>query len=274
MLQSPNLIPLAFSVLGVLLAVISFYLSGRVRLHAAITHMLSFTFLFCVIGAAGRWIMLIEQMHLIILVVFFLLGMWHTWSVYRFQTWSRKENYLAEVCFTLVIFCLGEAGYLWLFQLVNDTPPSWLMAGTALPFLLPFLLHKAYLLWQSIPDKIYYVWQHSEHLNTPTPAEGDTIMMHFLMKKGDTNAKDSKFTVKAPLNMKIGDIFHYFLNNYNQQNTGEPVLANSKSTPFGWYFYVKTGWISRESVNPNISVFRNQLREDTHIYAKRVYLDY
>lgn len=256
------------------MAAVFFYLNRKVRLHTTITHILAFAFLFCAVGAFCFWIVRIPQMHLIMLVIFFLLGMWHTWSMYRFQTWSRRENYLAEVCFTLMIFCWGEAGFLWLFWLVNDTPVSVLLAGTGLPFLLPFLVHKSYLLWQSIPDKIYYVWQYSEHLNTPEPVGGDVIIMHFLMKKGGGQAKESKFTVKAPLNMKIGDIFHYFLNNYNEQHPDGPVMANSKLAPFGWYFYVKTGWMQKEVVNPNMSVFRNQLTQDTVIYARRVYLNH
>lgn len=261
-------------VLGGLMTIIFFYLNRKVRIHTAITHILAFTFLFCVVGAGYYWVMPVQQMHLIILVIFFLLGMWHTWSMYRFQTWSKREHYLAEVCFTLLIFCFGVVGYLWLFKLVNETASNWLMAGTALPFLLPFLVHKSYLLWQSIPDRIYYVWQYSERLPTPEPVEGETVMLHFFMKKSDNSAKETKFTVKAPLNMKVGDIFHYFLNNYNKQHPDGPVVANSAMPPFGWYFYVKTGWAGKETVNPNISVFRNQLAEDTLIYAKRVYLDH
>lgn len=274
MLDSAAYIPIIFLVIAIVMAIIFFTLKRKIRLYAAITHILSFIFMFCIVGAISLWITYVQMLHLIVLILFFLLGAWHTWSLYKFQSWSRRNFYLAETLFTLFIIFSGGAGYLWTYHLVSGISPNWIMAGTILPFLLPFLVHKSFFLWRSIPDKIYYVWQYSDHLDMPEPVGGEAIILHFYIKKRGTNAKDSRFTVKAPLNMKVGDIFHYFLHNYNQQHPDHPVLANSKSSPFGWYFYIKSTWWKKEIINPNISVYRNQLTDDVLIHAKKVYLGY
>lgn len=274
MLDSATYIPIIFVVAAVVVAIVFFNLKSKIRLYNTITHIFSIVFLFCLVGAVSQWITHVEMLHLIVLILFFLLGTWHTWSMYRFQSWSRRDSYLAEVLFTLLITLLGGAGYLWIYRLVNGTMPGWIMAGTILPFVLPFMVHKSFVLWKSIPDKIYYVWQYSDHLSTPEPVSGEAIILHFYLTRSGNNTSSGKFTVKAPMNMKMGDVFHYFLHNYNQQHPEQPVLANSKSYPFGWYFYIKSGWWKKEAVNPNISVYRNQLRDDVLIHAKRVYLGY
>lgn len=276
MMNSAIYIPVIFLTLAMVMAVIFFNLKRRIKVYTAVTHLLSFVFMFCVLGMTSVLAPHNTQIHhLILLISFFLLGTLHTGLMHRFQSWSRRSFFLAETLFTLLITFLGGAGYLFTFQLASGASSDWIMAGTILPFLLPFLIHKSFFLWKSIPDKIYFVWQYLEHINVPEATSGDTIILHFRMTKNSNSSSHSKFTVRAPLNMKVGDIFHYFLYNYNKQHPDHQLLVNSRSSPFGWYFYTQaTWWKKRETINPNISVFRNQLKDDIIIHAKRIYLGY
>lgn len=275
MVNAAAYIPFIFIIFAILIAIIFFSLK-KIKVYPAMTHLLSFVLLFCIVATTGIWASQIPQIyHLVLLVSFFLLGTLHIKLMYRFL-FSNKHNYfLAEVLFTLLLTFLGGAGYLLTYQLVNETSPDWIIAGTILPFLLPFLINKSFFLWKNIPDRIYYVWQYLDHLEVPEAGDGDAIIVHFSIAKDEDNTRYSRFTVRAPINMKVGDIFHYFLYNYNKEHPETQIPANSKTSPFGWYFYTTSAWWEKKDIiNPNISIYRNQLKDNVLIHVKRVYLGY
>lgn len=275
MMNGSTYIPFIFLILAITIAFIFFSLK-KIKVYPAVTHLLSFVLLFCIVGITGIWVNHVPRIyHLILLISFFLLGTLHIRLMHKFLFSNKHDFFLAEALFTLLLTFLGGAGYLLTYQLTNEASSNWITAGSILPFLLPFLIVKSFFLWKNIPDKIYYVWQYLDHLSVPEAGGGEVIILHFRIAKDENNTRYSRFTVRAPINMKVGDVFHYFLYNYNKEHPDNKILTNSKTSPFGWYFFTKPAWWKKkEMINPNISVYRNQLKDDVLIYAKRVYLGY
>ncbi len=271
-----NYIPIFFIIAALIMAILFFRSQPAAKPGNIVTHLAAFVLLFCVVGMLGAWQVNSPQTYCIILLIAFLfLGFLQVWFMYQFQPWSRTDRFSVEFLFTLLLLLLGGAGYLWVYQWESKETAGWLQAGAILPFLLPFLIHKSIALWKNIPDEIYYFWQYLDTMELPTSIEGEAILLHFRLTKNMYRPSYTRFTVRAPMNMKVSDVFHYFLHHYNQQHPDDPIMANTKNDPFGWYFYTRPAWWKKkEIVNPNISVYRNQLYENVLVYAKRVSLAY
>ncbi len=274
-ISTANLIYITLLSVAVLLSIFFFMIRKNARNGRAIIHGLSFVVALSLLGCLGLLQEITPRtLYIILLISFFLMGLIHTWLLYKGQPWSRRDLFFAETLFTLAITCMGATGFLAVYQLLTQTEPGWVMTGSALLFFFPFLLHKTFFLWKAIPAKIYYIWQYLEYMEVPELIPSEAIRVHFRIARDGQHDTYSKFTIRAPMNMKFGDVFHYFVHDYNSEHPSTRIVANTEHQPFGWHFYTRKYWWKKQVIDPNMSVYRNQLKDNVLISAKRVYLDY
>ncbi len=270
-----NYFPLVLTALAFMLLLVFFSVRKRAKKLPLLIHLLVFAFVLSLTGLiplAGN--LSLASLPLIFLLVVAMLGVLHTWALYRFQTWSRYDLSLAETLFTLATALLGSVGYTVIAMAIHQTAVnSFLTAMIVLPFMAPFLLHKTFALWKAIPTKIFFIWQYADSLEVPEVIQSDSIRIRFRISK-DEDSSWSRFTVQAPMNMRFCDVFHYFLYGYNQQHPKEPILTHTAKRPFGWYFYIETPWWQKKgAINPNLSIYRNELKDSALINARRIFLN-
>lgn len=252
-----------------------FWLRSGIRTNQLLLHAVLISFLF---GLCGLISMIqqdqISAQYLYLQLASLLVGGIHIFMLHKFVAWKQTHHVLTEILFTIMIFLLGCVAFLLSNMLISNLATPWYMLTALLPFLFPFLLYKTIALWQAIPTSIYHIWQYMDHLPVPDVVAGDAIKVHLLMARDVDETNMARFTIRAPMNMKFEDVFHYFLDDYNNRNTTSPIIANSPEHSFAWYFYVKTKWWqSSQPIDPKISVYRNQLENDAVILAKRIQLE-
>jgi len=204
---------------------------------------------------------------------FLVLGILHTWLMHKVLPWSIKRYFFAETLFTLLLTLLGGAGFLLVFYLLHTSGYDGPLASVVLTFPLPYLMHKTYCLAQGIPAPLYKTWQYVPTHTVPEADLQNSIRVQFRIAKNMYEGKYSKFTIRAPLGMVVGDLFHSFLRDYNQGHPEGQIQPDSAETPFSWMFYIKPSWWhGRKVVDPDLTVKSNMIEDNVLINAKRVSL--
>ncbi|MEM6844142.1 MAG: TssN family type VI secretion system protein [Bacteroidota bacterium] len=197
-------------------------------------------------------------------------GTIHTWLLHKRFAWVQKELFLTELVLTLFIYAVGSLLMCFLYSILTEVTPVSFLAGAALLFLIPFLVHKSFLLWQTIPPPYYYKWFFPTEKEIPTLSFENTIPLQFTFEKKVDQPDTTTFSVVAPTDIHLGDLFHSFLEEYNLHNADSPI--QSYRPPFSWMFYCDTGnwWQPRKIVDPDVSVTENNLQPNDLVNAVRI----
>ncbi|MGB3589497.1 MAG: TssN family type VI secretion system protein [Tunicatimonas sp.] len=197
-------------------------------------------------------------------------GILHTWLLHRKFAWVQKELFLAELLLTLFIYSVGTLLLCLLCTTLATYTSVSFLAGAATAFLLPFFIHKSFLLWLAIPPPYYYKWFFPTEKEVPTLSFQNTIPLQFTFVKEINHTDSPTFAVVASNDTQLGDLFHSFLDEYNQHNVDSPI--QSYRPPFSWIFYCETHqwWKPSKVVNPDASIAENDLKPNDLVNAVRI----
>ncbi|WKN41291.1 TssN family type VI secretion system protein [Tunicatimonas pelagia] len=264
-------------VLAVLAAItgVLFFLSSRARpellLGKVLVYAVAFigTFvLYAVLAIVGK--LSPSLLFWLIFGLSLIAGIIHTWLLHRRFAWVQKELFLAELLLTLFMYATGTLLLCLLCTALADYASVSFLAGAATAFLLPFFIHKSFLLWQAVPPPYFYKWFFPTEKEVPTLTFQNTIPLQFTFEKEINHTDSTTFAVVAPNDIQLGDLFHSFLEEYNQHNTDSPI--QSYRPPFSWIFYCETHqwWKPLKVVDPNASVAENNLKPNDLVNAVRI----
>ncbi|MGB3780911.1 MAG: TssN family type VI secretion system protein [Tunicatimonas sp.] len=199
-----------------------------------------------------------------------LVGIIHVILLYRTLPWSRGELFLREGLLTLVIGLAGVLGHALMVSQVHPPLPPFALSGALLGFLLPFLLHKAFQLWKSMPPPLFSTWLFPQDQPAPELTFQQTIPVRFNFSKSPQQPDPTIFTVVAPSSTLFGDLFHSFILDYNRQFAEQPI--QEYQAPNEWIFYVhpQRWWQKKKLINPALNVVQNQLQTNQLVSAVRV----
>ncbi len=197
-------------------------------------------------------------------------GIIHTWLLHRKFAWVQKELFLAELLLTLFIYAVGTLLLCLLYTTLAAYSSASFLAGAATAFLLPFFIHKSFLLWLAVPPPYYYKWFFPTEKEVPALSFQNTISLQFTFVKEINHTDSPTFAVVASNDTSLGDLFHSFLDEYNQHNADSPI--QSYRPPFSWIFYGETRqwWKPRKVVNPDVSIAENDLKTNDLVNAVRI----
>ncbi|MEQ9440330.1 MAG: TssN family type VI secretion system protein [Cyclobacteriaceae bacterium] len=207
----------------------------------------------------------------VLFCVFLLAGGVHTWLLYQRFPWAQRDLFLSELLLTLFIYALGTALLCLLYLLLSDVSSVAFLTGATLAFLIPFFLHKSFQLWQTVPPAYYYKWFFPTEKEAPALTFQHTIPLQFTFCKEANNTESTTFSVVAPNDILLGDLFHSFLEEYNSQFPDSPI--QSYRPPFSWMFYSETGnwWHSKKVIDPDLSIFENNIKPNESVNAVRIH---
>jgi hypothetical protein len=253
-----------------------FVLSSKARPELNLGKALGYATIFILFFAMGAVLALVLDLapSLVFWLMFglsFITGVLHTWLLHKRFAWVQKELFLAELLFTLLIYSIGSILVCLLFTNFTSVSSVAFLAGATLAFLVPFFVHKSFQLWQVVPPPYYYKWFFPTDKEAPTLTFQNTIPLQFTFYKEVNHTDSTTFSVVAPTNIHLGDLFHSFLEEYNQHNPESPI--QSYRPPFSWMFYCETGkwWKPRKVVDPDISIFENNIRSNESVNAVRIH---
>lgn len=204
------------------------------------------------------------------------LGAVHFVLLYRVNPWSRREGFLPEFAFTVLLALLGAACFGLTYYGLGVAGFAVLFGSAFCLFPLPFLVVKACDYWLAIPGRSYRPWLLP--VDKQPPVIGYTsdyldLIFHIPIRQGSPDV--AEFDIRSPLDSNVGDLFHYLLYRHNEQEKLDPRIPgiqiaedNRRDKLYGWLFFTRTH-NRRQYIDPRQEV-KSVLRNTTNIFVERV----
>ncbi len=285
--MSPELQRL-LALLGIALVGLSFFtgfLIAKIRgsfkpfSRATIFYILAYGVAFALAGfcIAGGWLHSYLQYYLFFQILFTALGSLHIYTMARTLKWTDTNTFWPELLLTIVITLLGALAFIMTYRIINREGLETAMATAALFFIPPFFIYKAFTAAVAIPPKILRQWFYpiNEHGMEPDESKlKNLLVISFEFQKNKGDKFFTNFRAKAPVDMEFGELFYYFINDYNERHPNSTIKYTEGNTrePYGWIFYKKPRWytIITSYVDSEKTVFINNIRENDVIICSRI----
>jgi hypothetical protein len=214
---------------------------------------------------------------LIIAQVFILiLGILHvrltpaTLPWYKDQTFSMQLMFVVCILFLAYFFCNMSLSFLVSpkLRIVWYLSLFW--------FLIPILLNQTVEELLKVPPKIFSQWYYplGQNIEDPSDDELDNpIVISFVFRKNENSPELTTFRAKAPVGMKLGRLFYFFINDYNSRHPeGMISFLDQNREPYGWVFMkVKNKFFNlKEAIDPEMSIYANEIRENDILVCTKI----
>ena len=188
-----------------------------------------------------------------------------------------KFNYKVASVIILFLLVIGLSAFCFsiLFDMLSGNGMGAYFSTSLFVFVIPFLFYLTFNAIIAIPVPIFKVWYYPEY-----PADIDlddldlnrvkVVELEFLKNLGETST--TNFKAKAPEELRFGDWFSMFIQNYNQKYEDNPIVIKDKfEAAYGWVFYIKPGFFgSKKFVDFDLTITQNALTEKMIVVCRRV----
>ncbi|GAB3894277.1 TssN family type VI secretion system protein [Spirosoma agri] len=202
------------------------------------------------------------------------LGIAHVLVTRKLFPFQASGGFWSELLLMVAVLFLIAAAFTGLFQGLQRSDrflPA--LASGLLPFLLPILFLFAYNAWLAIPPRIYRKWFYPIDRAVPLIELNDTVRLNFRVAKAPDVSELATYTVKAPIDRTLHDLFHYMIYSHNaEENPEQPILyyeQNHEGSLLGWVFYKESlGGLSKQFLDPTLTLIRNGVKANDVIIAR------
>lgn len=239
-----------------------------------------------VIASAAAWGSTLFSEHLftvfwILSGIFLLFGIIHMILVHNKYFSSYQQNssrvFIGEILFALsvVLFTIVVFSSLQYFLVENKDFLFYPLMMSTLAFFIPVLVVHTFQAAYEIPPPLYSTWAYPVNQALDLPPENPRekiLVIGFEIRKKYTDAKRTYFRAKAPEYMQLGELYYFFINDYNELQSETPIeFADKQYEPYEWWFRKKTRWYERQHIfDPSLSVKDNGIKENTVIVCERI----
>jgi hypothetical protein len=195
----------------------------------------------------------------------------------RKMDWGKdKQSFWPDLIYTVLILVAGAICFLLTFRWLNREGMELPMMLSTLFFIIPLFVWHTFQTALAIPPKVLNQWYYPVHEPMEDPEESKLKNMLLISFEFQKNGQDSFFTnfrAKAPVDMELGELFYYFINDYNERHPqGQILFSNGTGKPYGWMFYKKPKWytILTTYMDSDKTIYLNRIRENDVIVCSRV----
>lgn len=209
-------------------------------------------------------------------ILFLIIGIVHVPVMYSIFPWGGKYNFQSELLFSLLVMMLMYIGFTVTFFILNRNF-AFVFSSTVLSFILPLFIHWAFNYGASIPPKEYKKWVYPDKPIVTDMENMDLsnfAVITFIFSKKFGDKTQSNFQSKAPYQIRLGDLFYFFVEEWNYKNPGNTIeYLSAENQVFGWYFYTKKSWWRpKKYLDADITVKENKIALNAIIITERVTL--
>ncbi|MCD2423579.1 TssN family type VI secretion system protein [Niabella pedocola] len=233
---------------------------------------------FAIIGLLS-WFRFLEsntQQFLFFQFFFLWLGILHVYTLTTRLKWVNEKTYWAEIFLTLAILFIGGLCFMMTYRLFRKDYMDLTMATAAVIFFIPLIVYYTYKQAVAIPFKILKQWHYPAHMEIAEVDEKklrNLLVISFEFHKKGADKHFTNFRAKAPVDMEFGELFYYFINDYNERHPSASIAyINEKGVPSGWIFFKKPRWYTlfTKYIDPERTIFINKIKENDIIICSRV----
>lgn len=234
--------------------------------------------LFAIIGCTAHWAELKYHFYFYLFYQFYflLLGIIHIYCMQHYLEWnSDSKGMWLELLFTFTTAILGGAGFVTIYRLFNREGLEFEMLTSTIFFVIPWFTYQTFKKAAAIPPKVLKQWFYpiQEELKEPDERKlKNLLVISFEFQKQNTDIYCTNFRAKAPVDMELGELFYYFINDYNERHPNSRIqYATEMGDAYGWIFYKKPRWytIMTKYVDIDKTIFKNHIRENDIIICTR-----
>lgn len=210
-------------------------------------------------------------------VLFLLYGGLHIYMMHKKMDWGKeKQTFLPDLIFTFIILLAGAICFMLAYRWLNREGLEISMMFSALFFIIPLFVWHTFLSALAIPPKVLNQWYYPVHEPMEDPEESklkNMLLISFEFQKNGQESFFTNFRAKAPVDMELGELFYYFINDYNERHPqGQIHFSNGTGKPYGWMFYKKPKWytIMTTYMDSDKTIYLNRIRENDVIVCSRI----
>lgn len=189
---------------------------------------------------------------------------------------NSSKIFIGELLFALSVILFTVVIFSSLQYFIKDK--SFLfypMMLSTLAFFIPLLVVHTFEAAFDIPPPIYSTWQYpvDDPINLPDDNPNEKLLViGFEIAKKVNDSKRTYFRAKAPENIKLGELFYHFINDYNELQSETPIeFFDNMNGAHDWWFRTKTKWYQgNKIIDPTQSVRDNDIKENTVIICERI----
>lgn len=215
-------------------------------------------------------------LYLFYILLFSGLGILHLFLIKWLNLFGNDNTFASRVLYSIVIVLLSMIGFFISFYFLSHKSGFSFYFTISLWYLMvPMAVVRCFDLALAVPAKIYKEWYYPAK---PIIADMDKfdlsnfaiITYVFSKKEGDT--EKSNFQTKAPYDIKLGDLFYFFINEWNRKYPqGNIQYTDEQANTFGWLFYVKDKWYQpKKFLDPDKTVRENNINVNQIIQTLRI----
>ena len=209
-------------------------------------------------------------------VFILILGVLHVRLTSVTLPWYKEQQFSMQLLFVICILFLAYFfSNMSLSFLVNPKLRIvWYLS--LFWFLIPILLNQTVEELLKVPPKAFKLWYYPVGQNIDDPSDEELenpIVISFIFQKNESNPELTTFRAKAPVGMKLGRLFYFFINDYNSRHPeGTISFLDNNHVPCGWVFMkIKNKFFNlKEAVNPDSSIYINEIRENDILVCNRI----
>jgi hypothetical protein len=216
----------------------------------------------------------------ILFTVFMIFGIVHMKLVHQKYFSSTPKNkasvFAGELLFgvSIMLFVIVVFSSLQYFVKEDKEFIFYPMMLSTMGFFIPALVHYTFESAYSIPAAQYPTWVYPLYNPVDLPDEDPRekiLVIGFELAKKTTDVKKTFFRAKAPDGFKLGELFYFFINDYNELQSETKVEFENNNKAHEWWFYLKPKWYQRIRIlDPGISVRENKISENSVIVCERL----
>jgi hypothetical protein len=207
---------------------------------------------------------------------FLLFGLVHFHVMHRFLRWSGNEAaFPAETVFNIILSIVGSICFMLVFKWKSTEGMVPMMLTACYVFILPGFVYQTFRKAIAIPLKIIKQWQYPFDQTIVDPDESkfkNLLVISFEFQKQTNDNHFTNFRAKAPADMEFGELFYFFLNDYNERHANSKIgFVEVNGTPHEWIFYKKPKWhtVLTQYIDTEKTIFNNKIRENDVIICSR-----
>ncbi len=215
--------------------------------------------------------------------LFLLFGIIHVSLIHKKYFASNAEGesglriFIGELLFAMSIILFTIVVFSSLQYFLKDKGKDFLfypMMMSTFAFFIPVMVTQTFRAAFSIPPPAYHTWVYPDApINLPEddPRE-KLVVMGFEIAKKITDPKRTFFRAKAPENIYLGDLYYFFINDYNELQSETPIrFMDEQNGNYEWVFRLKTKWYQAQKVlDPSLTVKDNGVKENSVIICDRI----
>jgi len=190
---------------------------------------------------------------------------------------SSSRIFIGELFFAMAVVLFAISVFSSLQYFLKDDGKSFLfypMMLSTIAFFIPVLVMQTFSAAYSIPPPAYNTWMYPENaINLPEDDPREKLLvMGFEIAKKETDAKRTFFRAKAPEGIYLGDLYYFFLEDYNElQSETQIHFMDDENQPYEWLFRLRKKWYQGQKVlDPALTMKDNGIKENSVIICERI----